>query len=298
MKYQYLLLLLLNSSLLIHQDIMAQIQGKVNRPELGLEFSIPQQWSGQEIDGGILLVSQEVPGLILIMLHEIEQLDALKAEARQGISEGFGTRLLPKGEIESFGNHGIALEYSGKIEGHPAQAYAIGLINTHGYGITILAATDPEKFSPVYKALAEEIANSFRFTQPEKAPHHEQWKQWLSDMSLRRMSSYSSGTSGGSSSQSRIDLCANGFFSYTSSSSVSIDVGGVFGNSSGNNSGQGKWEVLDAGNGIGLLRLNFNDGRVWEYQLSSNEKEETYLDGVRYFRIGKNDPNGYGPNCP
>ncbi|MCC5932451.1 MAG: hypothetical protein JJU28_24615 [Cyclobacteriaceae bacterium] len=277
---------------------MAQIQGKVSRPELGLEFDIPQQWSGQEIDGGMLLVSEQVPGLILIMLHEIDQLDALIAEAKQGIQEGFRTRLVPAGEIINFGNHGIALEYTGKIEGHPAKAHAIGLINAHGYGITILATTDPDNFSPVYKELAEEIANSFLFTEPEKAPQHEQWRQWLSDMSLRRMSSYSSGTSGGSNSQSRIDLCANGYFSYSSSSSMSIDVGGVFGNSSGNNSGQGTWEVLDAGNGNGLLRMSFNDGRVWEYQLSTNEKEETYLDGVRYFRIGKNDPNGFGPNCP
>ncbi|MGF1638204.1 MAG: hypothetical protein ACFCUU_14085 [Cyclobacteriaceae bacterium] len=277
---------------------MAQLTGKIEKPELGMEFMIPDEWTGQETGEGILLASSSIPGFLFISVHEYESLAELEKEALQGIRDGISTNLSLNGSIEKIDANSLGLQYTGTLEGHPAKVYAIGIINKHGYGITILAATDPEKYTAQYKQLATNIASSFRFYEPKAAEVSAQWQQMLADMSLRRMSSYSSGTSGGSNSSTRIDLCSNGYFSYSSNSSMSIDVGGVFGNSSGSNNGTGQWKVLDGANGTGILELHFNDGRLWKYEVTINQKGETFLDGTRYFRLGKNDPNGYGPNCP
>ena len=124
------------------------------------------------------------------------------------------------------------------------------------------------------------------------------WRDKLNHSSLHYLESYSSGLSGGSSARTKIDLCPNGGFRYFSQSSVSIDVGGASGSSAGRRTGDGKWQVLATNQGGAKLILHFSDGDTWEFELSSNADDHTFLNGRRYLRILAGDPNGYGPDCP
>ncbi|WP_373493623.1 hypothetical protein [Aquiflexum sp.] len=279
---------------------MAQLTGTVIKKDLGLEFSIPEGWVGQENNGVILLGSHTVPGMIILSLHEYKTVGEMKSEATIGFSDNSGTELRPAGDIEEIDSHIIGLPYAGKLEGYDAKAYVIGILNPKGYGVTIMAATNPENYSEEYRKISHQIANSLKFSEIDTSSLLEEWKQKLNNRALNYMSSYNSNDSrgyGGTSARRKISLCGNGQFSYSSSSSINIDVGGAFGNSSSKDSGSGSWNVENDGPAGAKLVLRFQDGRVWEYSLGINDKGNTILNGERYFNIGLNDPNGNGPDC-
>lgn len=105
-------------------------------------------------------------------------------------------------------------------------------------------------------------------------PLGREWRQGLAGKKLTRMSSYSSGSSGGYSSRDDLFLCSSGEYQYRGSSSVSVDVGGAFGNSGGNEGETGRWRVITEGQVAGLelhlssggtrmVRLDLNDGTVF-----------------------------------
>lgn len=102
-------------------------------------------------------------------------------------------------------------------------------------------------------------------------------------------------TGGGYSSETQIHLCAQGYFKFKSSSSVSIATGGAFGSSSGNKKGDGSWEITGNAQGQAVLKLNFNNGQVHEYILTY-EDNKTFLNGERYFFTYGNDNPEYRPD--
>ena len=273
----------------------AQLSGQVDLDEIGVAFTIPEKWVGQLMDEAFVMGGLEEPGLILMVQHEYDTLDEIRAEAGKGIDDG-AIKLRLTGELEAIGDEALGGEFQGTVEGHAARVYMVARLNPHGEGVTVMAMTDEPNYSPRYRELATEVARSLVFTRVETPPLVQQAQQMLTHTRLNYMSSYSSGTSGGSRSRRHIDLCPDQRFSYQSSSSLNIDTGGVFGSSSGSDAGVGTWRVVASGSQQVALELRFDDGRVWSYDLSFQDGN-TYLDGTRYFRIGPNDPNGFGPRC-
>lgn len=270
-------------------NLLAQETGTKDYPSLGLSFTIPDGWVGQEMEEGYLMGSETESGLILLIPHEVTNLENLKQEARSGVNEE-GISLALNGSLANFGNNGIGGEYSGVLQGTRAKGYLIGLINPHGgYGLTIMALTDEPNYGPQYKGFAEKVAQNIRFYEVKIPPVVLEWQDKLKGSKLTYLSSYSSGGSG-SSSRTTIHLCIDGSFSFSSSSSLSIDVGGAFGSSSGNDSGTGLWEVIPNSYGGPQLNLNFQDGKQYNYDITIEGNNETHLNGRRYFLT-------YDPQC-
>ena len=115
----------------------------------------------------------------------------------------------------------------------------------------------------------------------EDHPLVQEWLQFLAGKKLTRMSSYSSGSAGGYSARSDVYLCSDRTFAMRDESSVSVDVGGAFGNSGGVGGGQGQWLVITNGQVVGLI-LQSNDGQTVEFRMEY-QNEETYANGERVY---------------
>lgn len=277
--------------ILCYQSVFSQKMGEVDYPYMGIKFTIPTEWKGEESGDGFLIVSDTQPGLVFMVAHEVNDLDILKQEAEAGIQEE-GVVLRKSSEFDEVGKGGVGAEFEGIIQGQQVKAYVVGIINPFGYGVSIISATTTTMYSEVYKKLARQIAMSIQFSEPTEAPVTQEWREALKGAKLTYMNSnYSSGgvsvggysTYSGYSSHSEITLCPSGNFSYYSSNSFSVDTGGGFANSAGNKDGRGKWEVTNNGKGEPVLKLLFNNGRAHSYQLSYKDKK-TYLNDTRYFR--------------
>ncbi len=187
----------------------------------------------------------------------------------------------------------------GTLEGQPAKAYVVGMINEFGHDALIMAVTTAQKYSPIYKDLALKVKNSITFTQPETETTKSDWNYYFSNVKLTHMDSYYSssssvgGISGGYESKKIIDLCSAGYFIYYGSNSMT--VGGDFssGYSAGRSQGNGTWETSVHADGTPVLLLNFNDGKIWEFKIEVRNKK-LYLNGTRYYRTWTGD---YAPSC-
>lgn len=279
--------------------------GEIGEPSLGFKFTPPEGWSPNQLQGGYLLGSQTQKGFVLILPHQYTSLQQLRAAAQEGLQDENGAMLQISGEVEEFGQNGVAVNLSGLVEWQKAKARAIGLLSPHGGGVTIIAAVEEQTFGPEYVHLAEKVANGMIFFKPEIPPVADEWKQKLSGARLTYMWSYYSGGSGGAyaggSQETVIDLCPQGYFNYRDNNQMAVDGGfgaGYHGSGFGGGSdkGSGVWEVTARGQQP-ILRLKFHDGRVFEYAVSIQEGK-TYLDDKRYFRTYNNAPVAeHRPQC-
>ena len=289
--------------LLISISLFAQQTGKVDYPYLGLSFMIPSGWQGQETDSGFLMGSNTEPGVILMIPSNVKSLDILESNAHAGISDENGTHLQLIGNLDRIGSNAVGGTFEGFLEWQSAKAYIIGMINAFGDGVTIMCATSKEAFSSNHSQLAKQIAKSIKFSEPVIPPVAKQWGEALKGTRLKYMhSSYSNDGSYGdsgytmgssSSSEETIHLCAEGFFKYSSSNSMSFDTGGGFGSSNGSGNGAGEWKVVGNASGQAVLQLNFNNGEVYEYVITQ-EGDKTFLNGSGYFKTSSGQ---YAPDC-
>ena len=73
-------------AILFSQSAMAQKTGRVDYPTLGISFTIPSGWVGQETETGFLMGHNSIPGMILMIPHDQKyDLQAMRAEAQAGI---------------------------------------------------------------------------------------------------------------------------------------------------------------------------------------------------------------------
>ena len=281
------------------------LSGDVSNAEWGVSFTVPDGWIGQQGQGGYVFGSHTLPGFILLLPHEFESVDALRAEARKGLDDGYGTRLSVEGEIRSFGENGLAASMTGLVEGQPARAYVVSLVAPQRGGITILTATDPSQYTDAYAARIERIAESIRFTEPAPAPVDAGWSERLRGSRLTYLYSYYSGGMDGSyagaSEKTVIDLCSAGHFFFSGSSSLAVDggMGGGYnasGHAGGSEQGSGQWQVVTR-RGSPSLELTFQSGEVITYAITYPE-EKLHLNGERYFWTGLNSPPEHRPQCP
>lgn len=279
--------------------VNAQQTGKVDYKVLGINFTIPNGWVGQEGDGMYVMGSNSIPGVILMTTNAATTVDQMKQEARLGIVDQTGTNLQLSGDFESVGTKGVGAEFLGTLEFQAAKAYVIGVVNPFGQGVTIIAVTLKDKYTADHKAAAITLAKSLQFKKPVYGPIAEQWKKDLDGVRLTYMDSYSSvdysnpnyTSGGGYSTKKVIDLCPQGYFTYNGSHSMSLDLPGSTTSSNGGGKGTGTWKVIANTSGQAVLQLNYYDGDVSEYVLTT-EDGKTMLNGTRYFRTwtGENAP--------
>ncbi|RMD91480.1 MAG: hypothetical protein D6813_07605 [Calditrichaeota bacterium] len=263
---------------------------RVKNDEWGMSFTIPTGWIARLTESGYVLGSKTVKGILLLLPNEVTSLDELHSGAQEGVVESDGIQLRLVGEIKPFGQNGLAANYQGTVQGKKARAYAIGLLSPYGMGAIIMIMVEPKSYTPEHTKSVEALARSIRFYKPPISPMAKEWKQKLSGCRLSYFSRYSSGGSG-YTSETTIDLCAQGFFRYgledeTVWNAVPGTLTGGYVMKYGK--GSGTWQVV-VQNGAPVLQLNYYNGKVAAYKLSTDEKGRTYLDGDRYLRTC--DPN-------
>jgi hypothetical protein len=271
----------------------------VTDPAIGLQYTIPNGWIGQQIDGGYLFGSNSVKGFLLITYHQYKTLDEIRAEAAQGIADENGTMLTLSGSLVAAGKNGLAGTFTGTVEWQKAKAYAASLVSPFGTGgITILAAVEEASYSPAYQGYVESVVKSVSFSKSKVTPIAQQWKKWLNNSRLTYMNSYNSGYGGGGyQDKTIIDLCSAGYFRYNDHSETVLNAGDYAGGySSGSSNGSGQWKVVSRGNQA-VLQLVFSNGELYEYTLRDRDGK-TYLNDNRYFlTYGDSSVESARPNC-
>ena len=121
-----------------------------------------------------------------------------------------------------------------------------------------------------------------RYARTDDAPESRQWLEVIGGARLAYLDRYSSGTSGGYTSESNIYLCSDGNFQFASSSSTSLSGDGISASSNSQDGGRGTWRIRTRMGRSGL-ELRFSDGRIKEYQLEYRENA-VFLDGKRWLR--------------
>jgi hypothetical protein len=286
-------------SLLLITTSVAQQPRVIREPAFGVEFTVPDGWQYQKNEMGYIMGHNAIAGVILVTTSEFNTMAEMKQGAYEGIQDEGGTSLQLSGQLNTFGENGLAGAYQGTMNWEQVSAYIIGLISPYGgKAINCMIITTPSMYGDVHKTTLETLANSFKFFKPELPDVVKEWDTWfktpggcrLKYMHVSSSSSYSDGYAGGSSEET-IDLCPNGTFGFSSSSdySMSVDAGSAF--SAASDGGQGKWELTFNGTNP-VLVLHFNDGRVNEYELTY-EDSKTRLNGSRYFVLF----NDEGPGC-
>lgn len=290
------LLLLCLASLLF-----SQATGKITYKHLGLSFNIPEGWLGQENEMGYLMASNTIPGIILLLPHDqVYSLAQIKVQAKAGLNEANGTNLQLAGPLADLGNEAVGGEFIGTLEGQPAKAFIIGMHNPHGLGMTIIAITTTEQYNADYAGYAKAVKNSIQFQKPESKEDIGEWKDFMKNVKLTFMESYSSSspgvdgmTGGGYSMRKEIDLCGKGYFIYYGSSNISTGSDNSSLSSNDKTNGNGSWDVVVGSDGTPTLVLTFNNGETAAFSLTYQESK-LYLNGTRYFRTMEGD---YAPSC-
>lgn len=261
---------------------------------LGLRFMIPKGWVGREVSAGYLINSHTEPGFAFIKTFSAKTLEEIQGLARQGIQDESGTNLVLTSALEQLNDQSAGGEFEGLFEGTPAKAYIIGLINAQGPGVLIFSGAAARDYGPAHKQVALRLAESMQFFPEETPPLVLQWQQKLQNARLTYMDSYyrndggvdlggmTYGTGGGFSTKIEIHLCEQGFFKYKRNGHTTVDAGGAFGHTAGDNQRSGTWEVAPNAQGEAVLNLHFNNGDDKTYLLEYQD-HHAWLNGVRYF---------------
>ncbi len=281
---------LLLTFVLISKFALGQQTGQVDYPNLGISFTIPENWVGQEQQGFYLMGSNTIPGYLLITTHYANSIEQLQQEAANGFNDQ-AMQLYLEGEVEKLDNQSIGGFYSGTVEYQSARAYVIGVVNPHGQGVVIMATTTTEKFNDTYRNLALQLRKGLTFYKGKSADQLAAWKTQLTHTRLTYMDSYYSPSTpgndiaGGYSTKIHIDLCS-GYFGYYKNSQLSMggDDSSAYSHSSGN--GSGNWELMMGTDGSPILLLNFYNGEQQEYQVTE-QNGSLYLNGHKYYRTSE-----------
>ncbi len=279
----------------------AQETGKIDYPDLGISFHVPAGWVGTKVASGFAITSSKTEGVLLIITHDVQSIHEMETEAKNGFQIGENTLLKPINGVEKISDNAIASIYEGVIDAKPSKALIVGMINPYGYGITIFCAAGANLFTEDLKTAGLWVTASVGFYNPEMqkaaGPSYEESSELGEIFNNCRLTYMeSSGTSGGGySNRTTIDLCIKGYFKHSSVSSVSVDTGGSSGFGGNNNQGAGTWRMLKKQK-QSVLQLTFYNGKVYEYIITIDEEDKTYLNGERYFRTYK-DSGKYSPQC-
>ncbi len=239
----------------------------VSDPAWPFTFAVPSGWKYQKTERGAVLGHDSIPGLILVMSHEVGNLQELQAEMNQGIQEE-DLQLMPTGGLQRAGTNALVGEYTGMAQGTQVRARGIGVLSPGGGGAYIIAMTTPQAFGSPLVSAAEAIAQSLRPAATD-----------ASDLVRHFAGTWVTMTK---STQTMITLYPNGTFARRYEAGYS----GQFSNSLGQNTGawgtardehaQGRWTVRGTRQ-QGVLVLTDRNGSqaTVRYQVHV-EKGQTY----------------------
>ena len=208
--------------------------------------------------------------------HEYKTLNEIRAQVIDANDAQSNTFL--KGQTQAYGSNALLIRFDGTAQGKPVVIEMISILSPNGGGVTIAATGDKSLYTAEYTTLLKSIANSVQFSKPQVSGIAEQWKQKIKG---KRLDYYKTGN--GMADHYIIHVCSDGVFVYKNDNSYSSsNAYSDFSYASAGADG-GKWQVI-ARAGQPTLILRFNDGRVWEYTMTTGQAgNELLLNGKRYF---------------
>ena len=262
-----------------------QLPAHVEFQELGISFDVPPGWTAYVEEEAVLMGHGSIPGLIIMTENSATSIGQLKQLAVQGIADQ-GIQLNPSGEFKVVDNNRSEGFYQGVINGEAVKAYALALIDLQGKGVNIISLTTSSQFTLQNQQEANKLAASVKFYQAVDSAATVAWKQKIAGRQLKYMRTSGStdydGGYTGSSDRTTIGLCADNTFYFSSSSQANFDSSIGSGYAANQDSNQGNYEIYSVGN-QSYLSLNFANGNSREFELSTNQQGNTFLDGSRYF---------------
>ena len=288
MKYSLMVIVLTFSLNTMNAQILTR---QVSIDALGIRFDIPEGWTGKMEEDYIFLGHETIPGLMVLFENNSGSAEDLRRIAMEGIVEE-GIRLKPKEDFIKINEKRVEGMYSGNYNGTDVQGFAIGLINDHGSGMSVLILTETEMFSEVHKEEAQKLVKTVAFFEPKEHEDVVRWKNWLVGTSLKYLKSSSDldydGGYSGSSTTKIINLCTNGRFNYYFNSHASTSTslgGGAYANS--NADSEGEYEIYYEDN-ESWLDLHFDNNTIHTYKLTTDSNnQQTLLNGSRFFVAGE-----------
>ncbi|MEO1450874.1 MAG: hypothetical protein AAFV07_15200, partial [Bacteroidota bacterium] len=226
--------------------LMGQQTGTIDYKHLGIRFTIPDGWVGQETEAGFVMGHNSIPGLMLIAPHQSQSISHLKQEMAEGLQEEGGTSLAPIAPAQHLDAQSLGVEFGGLLEWQPSKAYGIGMINPNGSGVYILAITTAGQYNETYAEYAKSLWRSVSFYKPDNRGIVNQWKKALSHGRLTYVDSYNSpsytdgGIGGGYSQRRVIELCRQGHFFYSNQSEIIVSGYNASGYDQSSDQGHGK----------------------------------------------------------
>jgi len=262
----------------------------------GYQFTLPAGWRAEQAEEAVRLrpagaTEHEVYAMSSGTMDGVTSLSspgleaAVDAEAQKYLP--FLNRLGPPLTFKT--GCGPALGFTFRNQGKQDMDGLLLLTVVKGRVAFLLALAPGEQLSNIQKSLYTLFGSLTALQEVptiggaiDNSPLAREWNTRLRNKKLVYMSSYSSGSSGGYSSQKEMRLLADGRFTYSSNSSVSIYVPGANGGSAGRHAGQGTWSIHVRNNTAYLAMIE--NGQKTEVSLQYRDKK-TFLNGVRYFVV-------------
>ncbi len=265
--------LILIIGILLPLRSFAAVKGVVDYPYIGIQFTIPDGWQGQEQANSYLIQSANKTGFISLMENNARQLAQLKQEFEHGLVAA-NIQMQRSGPIETLRNKkketGIGAVFSGRIDGIISKAYVINLINPYGHGITIVAATPVHHYTNDYKKLARQIANSVVFSQPKTSTHTPQWEKKLYGHQLTHIKKRNN-KNNDQFTKISYSFCQNHSLHYAFSRHTTIDASNRFSFNQSAEMGEGQWRIITDSKGKAHLQLRLNNGHTTSYTISAHD---------------------------
>lgn len=247
---------------------------RIKVDSMGLSFVTPEHWTTNKdpSSGNITMVSNTIPGIILILPHSYQSLQEIVDNSSQGFTDG-NTQLYPSGQTETISNHCVGAKFSGIFQGVQAQAYVVGVVSPQGGGFLGICVTTPEKYSDIHKTSVVQLAQSTKFYTPKADTA-------LMQALAGKYYSFVGHT------ERQFALCPNGVFYDSQEAAYSGGNEGNWGAAS-TNSGSGRWRAI-GNRQTGTIIFSYKDGTQVEKQFQAG-RDAFYLDGVKYGYNGQAD---------
>jgi len=240
-------------------------EGEIGDKSWGFKFKAPKDWVHQVGPDSVMLGHNTIAGILLVVTHNDEPFEKMKAEFADGIEEeGISLKLV--GELKKIDDLTISGTFEGVADNTNVKAYSIATMSPFGgSGAYIVALTTPEQFKPELTGRVDEIFNTLKFF---KVDISEQVKnlagKWTTVTTNTETSYY---------------LYADGTFSRDYEANYWDTSGGGGGPEWGANNREqntGKWKVK--GNAEkGVMTLIYNNGNEEQIEYAVHvEGGETY----------------------
>jgi len=268
--------------LLFFAQLESNAQEQISLEDFGLSFTLPAGWTGDIQGDYIVLGHTTIPGMMILSDNPTRTIETVVSTAQQGIQED-GFNLTADGAFKTVSSKRAEGFYKGTYDySTKVKAYAIGLIDGKGKGMSILILTETNAFSNDHINAANQLAKSVQFFKPKASAITQQWQERLVGKKLTHR--YTSGGVGGSSVTRIITLCSNGTFTFYGNTHANLDGPGGFGYANSNEDSRGNYTIYSIHNNS-YLTLNFENGKESEYTLTRDSEGYPVLEGTKYIAL-------------